>query len=162
MSDEAGMKEWAQALEKLLQRAAAAKQADDVAQITAVQRALRKFKEDSPDFADALDTQATLAIFDLDLASTEDAVASIKSRAVELDRLTKLINGVSEEANRKAAVLNGTFAIQAMDAATAAIGSFRKLKGELSADQPDEKKIAAEIDKTIAAVQALRGKLEAS
>lgn len=161
MADKADLKAWAEALDRLLQRAGAAKAADDVAQIAAVQKALRKFKDESPDYADALDTQATLAIFDLDLAVTEEAVENIKARAAEVYRLLKLIQGVAEEANRDAAVLSGTFAVQAIDAATAAIASFKKLRAELSADKADEKKIAAEIDKTIAAVQQLRGKLEA-
>src|SRR5688572_12452058 len=140
MPNQADVKAWAKELDKLLQRAAAAKAADDVAQITAVQKALRKFKEDSPDYADALDTQATLAIFDLDLGVTEEAVANIKARAAEVYRLAKLIQGVSDEANRDAAALSGTFALQAIDAATTAISSFKKLRGELSADKPDEKK----------------------
>lgn len=154
------IKQWADQLDGLLQRAATVRASEDPARIAAVQKELRKFKDASPDYADALDTQATLAIFDLDLALTEDAVASIKERAAEVYRLTKLITGISEEANNKADVLSGTLVIQAVDAATSAISSFKKLRDELSTTKADEKAIATEIDKVLATVQGLRNKLE--
>ena len=155
------IKQWADALDALLQKAVSARLSEDMTRIVSVQKELRKFKEDSPDFADSLDTQASLAIFDLDLSVTEDAVAKIKERAAEVSRLTKLIAGVSEEANAKADLLSGKLAIQAIDAATSAISSFKKLRDELSMEKPDEKAIAANIDKVLAAVQGLRNKLEA-
>jgi len=154
------IKQWADELDRLLQKAAAVRAADDPARIVAVQKELRKFKQDSPDYADALDAQATLAIFDLDLSVTEEAVGRIKERAAELYRLTKLIAGISEEANANAAVLNGSLAIKAIDAATSAILSFKKLRDELSATKPDEMAIAAQIDDVLVAVQGLRNKLE--
>ena len=154
------IKQWADQLDGLLRKAARVRASEDTAQIVAVQKELSKFKQDSPDYADSLDTQATLAIFDLDLAVTEDAVASIKERAAAVDRLTKLITGISEEANSKADVLSGTLVIQAVDAATSAIASFKKLRDELSTTKADEKAIATEIDKVLATVQGLRNKLE--
>jgi hypothetical protein len=75
-------------------------------------------------------------------------------------RLTKLISGVSEEAKASAGVLSGTLVVQAIDAATSAISSFKKLRDELSATEPDEKAIRSEIDKVLTAVQGLRNKLE--
>ena len=74
--------------------------------------------------------------------------------------MTKLITGISEEANSKADVLSGTLVIQAVDAATLAIASFKKLRDELSTTKADEKAIATEIDKVLATVQGLRNKLE--
>ena len=145
-----------------MQRAVAARQSGDVAQIVTVQKALRKFIEDSPDYADALDTQASLAIFDLDLQETEQAVKNIKERAAEVNRLTKLIAGIGEEAKKDADVLSGTLAIQAIDAATSAISAFKGLRQQLSASKPDEKKIATDIDKLVEAIQGLRNKLEAA
>jgi seryl-tRNA synthetase len=156
------IKNWADELDLLLQKAVTARTSEDTARIVGIQKELRKFKENSPDYADALDTQATLAIFDLDLAETEDAVARIKERAAEVYRLTKLITGISEEANANAEVLSGVSVTQAIDAATSAIASFRKLRDELSTATADEKKIATEIDKVLAAVQGLRNKLEKS
>ncbi len=122
--------------------------------------ALRKFKQDSPDYADALDTQASLAIFDLDLAATEEAVAKIKERSAEVYRLTKLISGIGKEASANANILNGTLITHAIDAATLAISSFKQLREKLSATDATEKTIAAEIDKVLVAVQGLRNKLE--
>ncbi len=154
------IKQWAQKLDQLLKKAAAARGADDMARIVAVQKELYRFIEDSPTYADALDQQASLAIYDLDLGETEAAVANIKGRAAEVYRLMKLISGISDEAKANAEVLSGALAVQAIDSATAAISSFKKLKDELSAAKPNEKAIAAEIDKTLAAVQVLRSKLE--
>ena len=154
------IKQWADQLDGLLRKAARVRASEDTAQIVAVQKELSKFKQDSPDYADSLDRQASLAIFDLDLSATEDAVASIKERAAAVDRLTKLITGISEEANSKADVLSGTLVIQAVDAATSAIASFKKLRDELSTTKADEKAIATEIDKVLATVQGLRNKLE--
>ena len=154
------IKLWADQLDGLLRKAARVRASEDTAQIVAVQKELSKFKQDSPDYADSLDRQASLAIFDLDLSETEDAVASIKERAAAVDRLTKLIIGISEEANSKADVLSGTLVIQAVDAATSAISSFKKLRDELSTTKADEKAIATEIDKVLATVQGLRNKLE--
>ena len=160
MATDPGMKQWADELDRLLQKAAAVRAAEDPAKVAAMQRELRKFKENSPDYADTLDTQASLAIFDLDLAVTEDAVARIKERAAEVYRLTKLIAGVSEEANARANVLSGTLAIRAIDAATSAISSFKNLRDELSTSDATEKAIAVQIDAVLAAVQGLRNKLE--
>ena len=160
MAAQTDLKKWADQLDGLLGRAIAARQREDVAEMVAVQKALRQFKEDSPDYADALDTQATLAIFDIDLQVTEDAVAAIKSRAEEVYRLTKLISGVAAEAEKSAKGLSGATVIQAIDAATSAISSFKKLRDQLSGTDPDEKKIATEIDAVLKAVQTLRGKLE--
>lgn len=156
------IKEWADELDKLLQRAAAVRASENPGQIAAVQKALRQFKQDSPDYADALDTQASLAIFDLDLAETEQAVANIKERSAEVYRLTKLIAGISEEAKANANILNGTLISSAIDAATAAISSFKQLRDELSNSNSTEKTIADEIDKVLVAVQSLRNKLENS
>jgi hypothetical protein len=101
----------------------------------------------------------TLAIFDLDLSATEEAVTAIQGRATEVYRLTKLIAGVSEEAGAR--VLTGALAIQAIDSATAAISSFRQLRDELSSSKAkDEKAIAAEIEQVLIAIQNLRNKLE--
>jgi hypothetical protein len=155
-------KVWADRLDNLLQRAAAAKGADNAAQIVKVQRELRLFKEESPDFADALDRQATLAIFDLDLDSSAAAVAAIRERAEEVRKLTKLIAGVAEEAKADADVLSGRLAIQAIDAATNAIVSFRQLRQSLSTADAQEGKVAQIIDDVVSAVQTLRSQLEHS
>jgi len=160
MASNPEIQQWADELDKLLQKAATVRAAEDPERIVGMQRQLRKFKEESPDYADALDTQASLAIFDLDLSVTEDAVTKIKERAAEVYRLTKLISGISEEANAKADILSGALITQAIDAATSAISSFKKLRDELSTTKADEKTIAVEIDKVLGTVQGLRNKLE--
>ncbi len=160
MASNPEIQQWADELDKLLQKAATVRASEDPERIVGMQRQLRKFKEESPDYADALDTQASLAIFDLDLSETEDAVTKIKERAAEVYRLTKLILGISEEANAKADILSGALVTQAIDAATSAISSFKKLRDELSTTKADEKTIAAEIDKVLGTVQGFRNKLE--
>lgn len=154
---------WALKLHTLLQEAAAAKQAEDLQRMAQSQRALRRFTEDSPDFADALDRQAIAAMFDLDMSATQQAVEAIRARAQEVFALTKLIQGVSAEAAADASVLGGRFAVEAIDAASNAISSFRRLRDQLQ--QPagggdKEMQIAAEIERAIAAISALRGRLE--
>ena len=160
MASNPEIQQWADELDKLLQKAATVRASEDPERIVGVQRQLRKFKEESPDYADALDTQASLAIFDLDLSVTEDAVTKIKERAAEVYRLAKLISGISEEANAKGDILSGALITQAIDAATSAISSFKKLRDELSTTKADEKTIAVEIDKVLGTVQGLRNKLE--
>ena len=162
MPSQPGIKLWADELNRLLLQAAAARQSADTAQIMAVQQALAKFKVDSPVYADALDEQARLAIYDLDLSQTEDAVAAIRGRSAEVDRLTKLIAGIASEAQANADALSGKFAVQALDAATSAINSFKQLRDQLSSDKPDEAAVSAEIGKAITAVQNLRKRLERS
>lgn len=162
MADTPDMQHWASLLDRLLQQAAAVRQTDDTAGIAELQRQLRQFRLDSPDFADALDRQASLAIFDLDLAQTEEAVANIRARAAEVQALTKLINGVAAAAQAEANVLNGKLALQAIDAASSAIGAFKKLREQLDTSQADAAGVATLIDKTLAAVQTLRNKLEKS
>ncbi|MES2715130.1 MAG: hypothetical protein V4795_05165 [Pseudomonadota bacterium] len=160
MADNTDVKQWADALDRLLQQAVAARQAGDLGRIADLQRQLRQFRLDSPDFADALDRQASLAIFDLDLSQTEEAVANIKARADEVQALTKLILGVAASAQADADVLGGKFAVQAIEAATAAIGSFKQLRAQLDTSQGDAAAIGALIDKTLASVQTLRNRLE--
>lgn len=162
MPEQPEIKAWVDELERLLQNAASAAQSGNSTQIVAAQKALRNFKDQSPDYADALDTQASLAIFDLDLQVSEDAVANIRERAAEVYRLAKLISGIAEEANANVSVLNGTLARNAIDAATATINSFKKLRDELSASKPksDEKAIADQIDAMLATIQSLRNRLE--
>jgi seryl-tRNA synthetase len=162
MTSTPDIKQWADALEDLLRQAIAARASDDMARIVASQKALRRFKEESPDFADALDMQASMAIFDLDLAETEDAVSKLKERAAEVFRLTKLISGVSDEAKANADALSGKFVVQAIDAATSAISAFKQLRSELSSAKPDEAAIAKDIDKALTSIQGLRNKLETS
>jgi seryl-tRNA synthetase len=154
------IKQWADELDRLLQKAASTRSSGDSGQIVAMHKELRRFKEQSPDYADALDTQASLAIFDLDLDQTEDAVSKLQERSAEVYRLSKLISGISDEARANANTLGGMLAVQAIDAASSAIASFKKLRDELTATQPDQKAITAEIDKTLTSIQNLRNKLE--
>ncbi len=162
MTSQPGITLWANELDRLLQRAAGARQSGDMVQIVAVQQDLTRFKRDSPDYADALDEQATHAIFDLDLDQTETAVAAIRARSAEVYRLAKLIAGIASEAQAKADTLSGKFAVQALDAATSAINSFKQLRDQLSSDKPDEAAVSAEIGKAMTAVQNLRKRLERS
>ena len=153
-------KQWADRLDDLLQQAGAAISAQDGARIAKVQRELRRFKEDSPDFVDALDRQATLAIFDLDLRETDKAVAAIRLRAEEVRRLSKLISGVAEEAKNSARLLKGDAVVKAIEAATGAIASFKQLRDELNTDDTSEEGVVEQVDQVLSAVQQLRNLLE--
>ena len=154
------LQEWASRLDVLLRDAVRAKQSGDVGKIVGATKALSAFRADSPPTAEALDVQASLAIFDLDLAEKEDAVANIQARSEEVRRLTKMIAAVAAEANHAATGLRGEPALAAIGAATSAIASFRKLRDQLDVAKPDEKVIAQEIETVLAAVQALRSRIE--
>jgi len=164
MPAEPEIKMWADSLERLLQEAANAAQSGNTKKIVAVQRSLRKFKEDSPDYADALDTQASLAIFDLDLSVTEDAVANIQSRAAEVYKLGKLISGIAEEANSNVVGLRATLVQAVLDSVAPAVGSFKGLRDQLlkSKGKSADSQLAQEIGDLLMAIQQLRNKLEAS
>jgi hypothetical protein len=155
-----GIQSWADTLDNLLGEAAVAAQSEDTAAIVVVQTKLREFTLASPDYADPLDEQARGAIFDLDLGVATQAVARIKQRAAEVRRLSNLIAGVASEANANASILSGEVAKQAIDAATEAVSSFKKLRDGLSEKDPDEKALAKEIDTLLAAVQKIRNQIE--
>jgi hypothetical protein len=150
---------WAEKLEKILKNAVAARESRDADRIVRVQRELTKFKNDSPDYADALDTQANLAIFDLDLSVTEDAVEQIKQRAQAVYAIKKIITGIAEDAESRADVLSGRFVFEAMDAAATAVESFKRLRDQLSTTKADEKAVVDEIKAAIVAVEKLRNRL---
>ncbi len=160
MAAEPEVKAWADELQRLLQLALEARQSGDAGRVEAVQQQLRQFCDDSPKYAQALDDLAIKASLDLDLAGTEEAVAGIRSRAAEVQALTRRIAGVAASTQAKARVLSGEPARQAIDAATSAIGAFRKLRDQLDTADADMGAVAATIDKTLAAVQALRNRLE--
>lgn len=162
MPSQPEIKEWADELQRLLQGAVVAALSGNMAQIVAAQRALQRFKDESPNYADALDTQASLAIFDLDLGVAAQAAARIKKRVDEVYRLSKLITGITDEANASAAMFSGTLVKGAIDSATAAIEAFKRLRDAFSADgaKPDEKAVAADIDKFLGAIQDFRNRLE--
>ncbi len=153
---------WAEKLEKILQNAVAAKESLDADRIARVQRELTRFKNDSPDYADALDTQANLAIFDLDLAVTETAVEQIKQRAQAVYAIKKIITGVTEEAESRADVLSGRTVFEAMDAAAAAVTAFKRLRDQLSSGAAEEKAIDAELKAVIAVIEKVHARLARS
>lgn len=153
---------WAEKLEQILQRAVAAKESLDADRVARVQRELTRFKNDSPDYADALDTQANLAIFDLDLAVTETAVEQIKQRAQAVYAIKKIITGVTEEAESRAGVLSGRTVFEAMDAATAAVTAFKRLRDQLSSGTADEKAIDAELKAVISLIEKVHARLARS
>ncbi len=163
MADDSDLKPWADELQRLLQLAAQARQSGDMARVVDVQKRLGQFCDDSPPLAEPLDRQARAAIFDLDLDGTEQAVESIRQRADEVRALGKLIAGIGSQAKARADVLNGTLALQAIDAATSAINAFKQLRADLGAvdtADADLTAVATSIDKTLAAVQGLRNRLE--
>ena len=154
------IQKWADKLDDLMRQAASAAQREDNAAIEAVQMKLRGFTLDSPDYADPLDELARAAIFDLDLDIATQAVARIKQRAADIRRLSNLIAGVTNEANANASILSGDVAKVAIDSATEAVKSFKKLRDGLSENDPVEKAIANEIDKLLTLVQKVRNQIE--
>jgi methyl-accepting chemotaxis protein len=160
MPAEPDVKAWADELQRLLQLALDARQSGAAGRVPEVQQQLRQFCDDSPKFAQALDDVAMKASLDLDLALTEDAVAGIRSRAAEVQTLARLIAGVAASTQARARVLSGAPARQAIDAATSAIGAFKQLREQLDTADADMAAVAGTIDKTLAAVQALRNRLE--
>lgn len=153
------MQKWADELQDLLAEGVRALRSGDVGKVADVQGKLRVFKERSPDYADSLDRVATLAILDLDLQATEMAVERIEQRSAEVDRLAKLIRGVSKEARSDAAALRLERAREVVESSTAIVDRLKRLRESLGRSE-SHKELHDDILDLIEKIQALRNKVE--
>ncbi len=151
--------DWASELDQLLRDAHAAAQGGKTKAVTDAQDALADFVARSPDYADALDQQANLAILDLDLAASGGAVAALKSRREELARITKTLEGAAGELKKDAATLRLERAKSAVDSITSTIVALKDVRNNLKASG-DDKALGEAILKAIAEIQSVRSKIE--
>lgn len=152
-------KKWADDLQEILRDGTAAVRAGNAQGVVAVQKRLKQFKASSPDYADSLDYQASLAIIDLDLDNTQTALDGVQKRREAVDRITKLIVGVTEEARADAATLRGERIKAVIDSTTEAVRSLGSLKESLG-KSADEKALAADIEQVVVAIQTVRNAIE--
>ncbi len=154
------VREWADRLEGLIRDGIRAAQEGRWTDAAEIQRRLREFKEESPSYADSLDRQATLAILDIDTRASQAAVAGLTSRIEAIDRLRKLIDGVSAEAGTDAGSLRLTRARAAIDATTETIRAMQDLARSLGNKQSDQA-LAKDIESAVKLIQTVRSKVEA-
>src|SRR4051812_27967792 len=81
-------------------------------------------------------------VFEVTLAT---ALAQIRDRTSELDRLTRSLNTVAGDANRSASLIRLDQARKAVDATVQAVDALKQLQGSLKTDQPDENALANSI-----------------
>jgi hypothetical protein len=152
--------DWAEELDGLVRDGISAVQAEDVGAMTAAQKKLAQFVQRSPDYADALDQQANLAILDIDLQNTTQAAAGLKSRREEIARVTKSLEGITTELNKDAATLRLDRVRSAVVATTNAIAALKDVRETLKAGGSD-KALGDSILSAIGAIQDIRSKVEA-
>jgi len=153
--------EWAAELDELIRDGLSAVQSGETTAMVAAQKALARFVERSPDYADALDHQANLAIVDIDLQNTAQAAAGLKSRREEIARVTKSLEGVTAELRKDAATIRLERAKEAVDSATRTISALKEVRATLKSGGGD-KALGDAILKAIASIQDVRSRIEAS
>ncbi|GJQ30485.1 MAG: hypothetical protein HBSAPP03_23690 [Phycisphaerae bacterium] len=157
-SDNKTMADWGEELDRLLREAHAARQGGGAA-VQRAQDALADFIDRSPDYADALDQVADLAIMDLDIAVTKDAVEALRTRREELARIMKTLGGTVGELKKSAAVLRLESARAAVDSITETVKALKDVRAKLRTTG-DEKTLGEAILKAIAEIQGVRSKIE--
>lgn len=152
--------DWANELDGLIRNGLAAVQGGNVSTMKRAQDDLAAYVSRSPDYADALDQQANLAIIDIDLGATAQAAAGLRSRREEVARIIKTIGGVAAELKKDAATLRLDRAKAAVATATEAVAALKEFRDTLK-NVGSEKAMADEILSVISDIQGLRAKIEA-
>ncbi len=143
-------KDWADALQSILTAASAATAAANSTDRSALRGLLLTFIKNSPPKVELLDVIAREAIEDLALADISQSLQRIASRNAELEQATKMIAGVTAEAQKDARTLQLESTLSALAKAQTAIDALRAIEtsGPLNA------KLSSVAD-AIAAVNAL-------
>ncbi|CAG1003096.1 hypothetical protein PHYC_03041 [Phycisphaerales bacterium] len=151
--------EWGDELDTLIRAGLSAVQSGDTAAMQQAQADLADFVNRSPDYADALDQQANLAILDIDLGGTTQAAAGLKSRREEVARIIKTIGGVAGELKKGAATLRLDRARAAVDLATKTVSALKEVRDSLK-NTGNDKAVGDAILKAISEIQGIRSKIE--
>jgi ABC-type transporter Mla subunit MlaD len=153
--------DWSKELDELIREGIVAVQSRNIDAMVGAQGKLEQFVQRSPDYADALDQQANLAIVDIDIENTAQAVAGLKSRREEIARIAKSLDGITTELAKDAATLRLERAKAAVDAATKTIAALKEVRDTLKASG-SEKALGDSILTAIGAIQDIRSKVEAA
>lgn len=145
--------DWAGALQKLLDDAKAAIQANDQQAKLDAQTALQAFADRSPVEAEFLDNIALKAIEDLFLSVASAALAAIAARNADLQKATKTLQGVTSQAEKEAKSIQFEKVISAMDKAKSAAEALKALENSLA--QPDQN-LLARIKSVLDAIDAFQ------
>ena len=154
-----GLTDWLPELQQLLAdaRAAAQQQAlkprlDAAAYLTGF---IQESSPQTPDM-DRLDDLAAQAATDLMMATIDERLAAIVSRSAQYAKLEKDLTSAAErgEAAADAIRLKGIQGV--IETTTQAVNAAKALASTLDESDPDEKKIAALIDKAVDAIEKLR------
>lgn len=139
------IRDWAAALEKLLEQAREAVTGNNAEARQAVQQQLIEYTKNSPAMCNALDDIASQASTDLFVAQVDACLVAIGARNAELKKAIALIEGATDHALK--------------DARTIQLGnlveSLRKTRGALAAFKTLERKLAAPDQNLLAKVKAV-------
>jgi hypothetical protein len=130
------IKDWAAALQRILDDAKAAVTANDQGAKLDAQDLLRTFTKRSPVECEFLDNIALKAINDLFISVSGSALEAISSRNAELQQATKLIKDVGTQAQKDAKAIQFEKVISALDKAKSAAEALKNLETSLA--QPDQ------------------------
>ena len=115
------IQDWTDALNKILSNAKKALDDNDQDAKLDTQEQLIEFIKESPQRCDFLDNIASKAAHDLFLDTVQASIQAIASRNAELQQATKIISGVTEEANSDAKTLLLTDVKSSLDKVTAGL-----------------------------------------
>jgi hypothetical protein len=157
----ANRQRWAELLRTLMNDAKAAIEANDDPLRQATYDDLDQYIQRSPNsFSRQLDQLARATLDDIFKSATADVLQSLASRTGELTSYIKDVQAITEEANANASFLGLGFVSEAIDSATNAIGSLKRLRDSVQADGEAAAKLGADIERAIKAIQKVRTAIE--
>ena len=138
------VRDWADALAALLEEAEAAARSGTAQSRVAVHDQLHEFIKQSPTAAEPLDAIARQAATDILTAQVETLINSIAERNAELRRATRLIEGVTDEAEKGAGAIQFKKVVDLLGKAKEGIEVLKGLEGTLvDADEGLKTKLEA-------------------
>ena len=157
-----GVENWLPELEKLLDAASKAARQDEFEPRLEVAEYLAGFIQESwpqtPEM-DKLDNLAHETATNLLMTDINERLSAIASRTPDYARLAKDIDGITARNEAAADSIRLKGVQQLIDATTQTVASARALAASLDNSKADEKKIAALIEQTVAAVEKLRSEV---
>lgn len=145
-------KDWAGALQSIIDEAADAIAQNDDDKKIALQALLKTFIKRSPTMVDDLDDIALKSIDDLTNSVIADAITGIKKRNDDLKAATKKIEDAADEAQKDAKTIQLKTVIDVLDRSKAAVETLKNLEKRLASPDQD---LLAKIAATTAAIEEL-------
>lgn len=156
-----GLDGWSAKLKSLLEEAKLVAQQDELDKRLTICDRLTEFvfesRPDTPEIKelDRIAKETAIALLE---QSIEERLKTIIARTVEYKRLAKEFETQAKENEANAESIRLKNIIQTVDSATAMINSAKELKDSLKENAGD-KKVAALIDETVKAIEALRSRI---